>query len=201
MFTGIIQKTGAIETARKTSAGVSFTVRTDDFAKTIKPGDSVAVNGVCLTAETTGENSFVATAVGETLDRTTLGTARAGTRVNLELAATPDTVLGGHIVQGHVDGTGRVKSFIKSGNDRLLSVELPEDVFCYVVPKGSITIDGISLTVASRLPGRVITITVVPFTVDHTIADAYRPGTVVNVEADIIGKYVKEFLAQMQKGS
>jgi riboflavin synthase alpha subunit len=201
VFTGIIQKTGAIESARKTPAGVSFTVRADDFAKTIKPGDSVAVNGVCLTAETAGDTSFVATAVGETLGRTTLGGTRAGARVNLELAATPETALGGHIVQGHVDGTGRVKSFVKSGNDRLLTIELPKEVYDYVVPKGSIAIDGVSLTVASRLPGRIITITVVPFTVEHTIADSYRPGTVVNAEADIIGKYVKEFLTQMQQGS
>jgi len=201
MFTGIIQKTGLIETTRKTSAGVSFTVRADEFVKTISPGDSIAVNGVCLTAETTSGNSFVATAVGETLGRTTLGKMRAGARVNLETAATPDTALGGHLVQGHVDGTGRVKSFVKSGDDRLLSIELPDEVYSYVVPKGSIAIDGISLTVASRLPGRVITITVIPFTVDHTIADTYRPGAVVNVEADIIGKYVKEFLTQMHKGS
>lgn len=200
MFTGIIQETGTIDSARKTTAGVSFTVRAKGFAKTVRPGDSVAVNGVCLTAERTGDDGFVATAVGETLGRTTLGAARAGTRVNLELAATPDTALGGHIVQGHVDGTGRVKSFVRSGNDRLLSIELSEDVYQYTVPKGSIAIDGISLTVASRRPGRIVTITVVPYTVDHTIADGYRPGAIVNVEADIIGKYVKEYLTQMQKG-
>jgi riboflavin synthase len=200
VFTGIIQETGAIESARKTAAGVSFTVRAKGFARTVRPGDSVAVNGVCLTAERTGDDSFVATAVGETLGRTTLGRARAGTRVNLELAATPDTALGGHIVQGHVDGTGRVKSFVRTGNDRLLSIELPEDVYQYTVPKGSIAIDGISLTVAGREPGRIVTITVVPFTVEHTIADGYRPGLVVNVEADIIGKYVKEYLTQMHKG-
>lgn len=198
MFTGIIQKKGTIESARKTTAGVSFTVRADGFATTVKPGDSVAVNGVCLTAESAGDSTFVATAVGETLDRTTLGGTRPGARVNLELAATPETALGGHIVQGHVDGTARVKSFVKSGNDRLLSVELPEEVYQYTVPKGSIAVDGISLTVASRQPGRVIVITVVPFTLEHTIADGYRPGVVVNVEADIIGKYVKEYLARMR---
>ncbi len=200
MFTGIIQKTGSIETAIKTAAGVIFTVRTEGFPRTIQPGDSVAVNGVCLTAERCDKDRFVATAVGETLGRTTLGTARAGTRVNLELAATPDTALGGHIVQGHVDGTGRVKSFIRSGTDRLLAIELPEEVYAYTVPKGSITIDGISLTIASRQAGRTVTITVVPFTLDHTIAASYRPGVVVNVEVDIIGKYVKEYLTQMQKG-
>jgi riboflavin synthase len=200
VFTGIIQETGTVETARKTSAGVSLTVRAAELSRRIQPGDSVAVNGVCLTAERCGERSFVATAVGETLGRTTLGAARAGTRVNLELAATPESALGGHIVQGHVDGTGRVKSFVNTGADWLLAIELPGEVYDYVVPKGSVAIDGISLTVAARKPGRLITITVVPFTLDHTIADSYRAGVVVNVEADIIGKYIKEYLTRMHSG-
>jgi riboflavin synthase len=198
VFTGIIQTIGSIESARRTAAGTSFTIRAGDFGESIRPGDSVAVNGVCLTAERCDADRFTATAVGETLRRSTLGAARAGDRVNLEQAATPDTALGGHLVQGHVDGIGRVKSFVrtgaKAGADWLLSIELPEDVYGYVVPKGSIAIDGISLTVVDQKPGRVITITVVPFTLEHTIADSYGPGTTVNVEADIIGKYVKEYL-------
>jgi riboflavin synthase len=179
-----------------------FDIRASDFAVSIRPGDSVAVNGVCLTAERCDAEGFAATAVGETLRRTTLGGARAGGRVNLEQAATPDTALGGHLVQGHVDGVGRVKSFAragaKAGGDRLLAVELPEDVYGYVVTKGSIAIDGISLTVVDRKPGRIITITVVPFTMEHTIADSYSPGTTVNVEADIIGKYVKQYLQRIK---
>lgn len=202
MFTGIIQEMGAIETARKTADGVSFTIRADGYAEDIQPGDSVAVNGVCLTAETCGDGRFAATAVGETLGRTTLGKARAGDRVNLETAATPTTAMGGHLVQGHVDGIGRVKSFArtggKAGADRLLAIELPQEVYDYVVPKGSITIDGISLTVVEQRPGRVITITIVPFTIERTIAGSYRPGVDVNVEADIIGKYVKEYLERIQ---
>ena len=201
MFTGIIEVIGAIESARRIAAGTAFFIRAAEFADSIRPGDSVAVNGVCLTAERCEANGFNATAVGETLRRTTLGTARAGDRVNLERAATPNTALGGHLVQGHVDGIGRVKSFVRTGTkggaDWLLSIELPEEVYGYVVPKGSIAIDGISLTVVGQKPGRVITITIVPFTIEHTIVDSYRPGTNVNVEADIIGKYVKQYLERI----
>jgi riboflavin synthase len=193
---------GNIQSARRSADGTVFTVRAAGFVDSIRPGDSVAVNGVCLTAERCEADGFTATAVGETLRRTTLGSARAGDRVNLEQAATPDTALGGHLVQGHVDGVGRVKSFARTGAnegaDRLLTIELPETVYGYVVPKGSIAIDGISLTVVDQKPGRIITITVVPFTIERTIAGTYSPGTTVNVEADIIGKYVKEYLGRIK---
>lgn len=202
MFTGIIETIGSVESARRTADGTAFSIGAANFAESIRPGDSVAVNGVCLTAERCEADGFTATAVGETLRCTSLGAARAGDRVNLERAATPDTALGGHLVQGHVDGIGRVKSFVRTGAragaDRLLSIELPEDVYGYVVPKGSIAIDGISLTVVEQKPGRIITITIVPFTVEHTIVDSYGPGTTVNVEADIIGKYVKEYLERIK---
>ena len=202
MFTGIIQTVGSIETTRRTSDGTAFTIRAGNLVGSIRQGDSVAVNGVCLTAERCDAEGFTATAVGETLRRTTLGSARAGEGVNLELAATPDTALGGHIVQGHVDGIGRVRSFLRTGAeagaDRLLSIEIPEDVYGYLVRKGSIAVDGISLTVVELKPGRIVTITIIPFTVEHTIAGSYRPGTTVNIEADIIGKYVKEYLERIK---
>lgn len=198
MFTGIIQQIGTIGTARKTTDGISMTISAAGFTEFLRPGDSVAVNGVCLTAERCDANNFTATAVGETLEKTTLGKLLSGTRVNLEGAATPTTAMGGHLVQGHVDGIGKVKSFVKKGKDRLLTVALPEVVYGYMVPKGSITIDGISLTVVDQLPGRAITITIVPFTLEHTIAGSYRSGSEVNVEVDIIGKYVKHYLNQTQ---
>jgi riboflavin synthase len=198
MFTGIIQQIGTIDTVRKTTDGISMTISAAGLAEFLRPGDSVAVNGVCLTAERCDTYGFTATAVGETLEKTTLGKMRSGTHVNLEGAATPTTAMGGHLVQGHVDGVGKVKSFVKKGKDRLLTVGLPEEVYGYVVPKGSITIDGISLTVVDRRPGRAITITIVPFTLDHTIAGSYRSGSEVNVEVDIIGKYVKHYLNQTQ---
>lgn len=201
MFTGIIETTGVIESGRRTSAGRSFTIRAAGLPASLKPGDSVAVNGVCLTVERCDAATFTATAVGETLSRTTLGNARSGSRVNLERAATPATALGGHIVQGHVDGIGRVRSFEKSGADWLLTIELPKDVYEYVVPKGSVAVDGTSLTVVETKPGNQITITVVPFTMERTLAGTYRPGAEVNVEADIVGKYVKQYLAQMRPGT
>jgi riboflavin synthase len=200
VFTGIVEVIGAIESVRRGVAGTTFAVRADAerFASGLKPGDSVAVNGVCLTVERSGPERFEATAVGETLARTTLGRARAGDRVNLERAATPNTALGGHIVQGHVDGVGRVQSFAKNGLDRLLTVKLPADVYDYVVPKGAIAIDGVSLTVIERQSTLRITITMVPFTLERTIAAFYRSGTEVNVEVDVIGKYVRDYLTRMQ---
>ncbi len=198
MFTGIIRQIGTLGAARKTPDGISMTISAAGFSEFLRPGDSVAVNGVCLTAERCDANNFTATVVGETLEKTTLGKLLSGTRVNLEGAATPTTAMGGHLVQGHVDGIGKIKSFLKKGKDRLLTVALPEVVYGYMVPKGSITIDGISLTVVDRLPGRAITITIVPFTLEHTIAGSYRSGSEVNVEVDIIGKYVKHYLNQTQ---
>lgn len=197
MFTGIVETTGVIESDRRTADGKSFTVRAGGFSGTLKPGDSVAVNGVCLTVERCDAARFTATAVGETLARTTLGKLHAGRRVNLERAATPETALGGHIVQGHVDGIGRVRSFERTASDWLLTVEIPRDVCDYLVPKGSVAIDGISLTIVERKPSSQITITIVPFTLEHSVADTYRPGVEVNVEVDIIGKYVKEYLSRM----
>jgi len=203
VFTGIVEMIGEIEGARRGVAGTVFAVRAgaERFASSLKPGDSVAVNGVCLTVERTGPEHFEATAVGETLTRTTLGRARAGDRVNLERAATPTTALGGHIVQGHVDGVGRVQSFARNGLDRLLTVKLPADVYDYVVPKGAIAIDGVSLTVIERQPALRVTITMVPFTLERTIAAFYRSGTEVNVEVDVIGKYVRDYLTRMQQAA
>jgi riboflavin synthase len=144
---------------------------------------------------------FDVTSVGETLARSTMGSLRAGSRVNLETSATPETALGGHIVQGHVDGVGRVVSFETRGQDRLLTLELPDAVHAIVVDKGSIAVDGVSLTVVERLPASKITITVIPFTLEHTIFDAYRSGDRVNLEADVIGKYVLEYVRRLQPES
>jgi riboflavin synthase len=199
LFTGIVKTVGTIEARTPKAAGATLTLKARGLAGGLALGDSVAVNGVCLTVEEQREDHFGVTAVGETLSRTTLGRLRPGARVNLEPAATPDTALGGHIVQGHVDGVGRVKSFARVGADRLLTVEVPADVHSYLVPKGSIAVDGVSLTIVERKPGNLITITIIPFTLAKTIADGYRPGVEVNVEVDIIGKYVKEYLNRVQE--
>ena len=194
MFTGIIQEIGAVENRREMESGWTFRVRAPRTCRNTSPGDSLAVNGVCQTVETVDGERFEFTAVGETLRRTTMGSLNGSARVNLETAATPVTALGGHLVQGHVDGVGKVASFVQDGMDRMLTVRLPEEAMGLVVAKGSIAIDGISLTIVESKAGSLVTIAVVPFTVDNTIVADYERGTLVNVEADIIGKYVMKYL-------
>ena len=186
---------GKVTARREGGGGATFSVAATDLAGRLSPGDSLAVNGVCLTVERVSGDQVSLTAVGETLRLTTLGGIRTGSAVNLEPAATPDTALGGHIVQGHVDGVGTVETFKREGQDYLLTVKVSDDVFEYVVHKGSITIDGVSLTVIDPKPDRTIRITIIPHTLERTTIGDYRPGTKVNLEADIIGKYVKHYLA------
>ena len=193
MFTGIVQHIGRIEEIR--DAGTSRTIRiaAGEFGAALAEGESIAVNGVCLTVEQSGQGWFEATAVEETLKRTTLGTLRKDARVNMERAATAATLLGGHIVQGHVDGMGRVVAFSgHSAGDRTLTIEVPEDVHDLCADKGSITVDGISLTVARKREERRIDIAIVPYTLEKTIAGEYGPGRLVNLEADVIARYVRE---------
>ncbi len=194
MFTGIIQAIGTLVGRRATTSGVRFDFSAPGFSEELSPGDSVSVSGVCLTVEAVDTGLFVTTSVGETLRRTTLRDLVVGGRVNLERAATPSTALGGHFVQGHVDGVGRVISFARTDQDRLLSVRLPRDVFRLSVPKGSIAIDGVSLTVVEKRSPDIAVIAIVPFTLEHTVIGEYRAGRRVNVEADIIGKYIAEYI-------
>ncbi len=201
MFTGIIETVGTVRGRRPHGDGVTIDIDGGELASGLKPGDSVSINGVCHTVERRDGTVFAVTSVGETLKRTTMGDVRSGVRVNLEAPATPDTALGGHIVQGHVDGVGRVVSFVQAGQDRLLTLELSDDVYDIVVDQGSIAIDGVSLTVVKRLAAGRITITIIPFTLERTILDGYRAGTHVNLEADVIGKYVLEYVRRFQPES
>jgi riboflavin synthase len=207
MFTGIIQETGTLEKRATTPDGVRFAVVARDLSKRLKPGDSVAVNGVCQTVETAVGDTFTFTAVAETLRRTTLGSVDSAIAVNLERAATPETALGGHIVQGHVDGVGRVETFetIQRGDrpgmaDRLLTIWLPAELASGVVEKGSIAIDGVSLTVAGVTGDGRVTIAIVPYTMEKTVVGNYMMGTPVNIETDILGKYVKQYLMSVYGG-
>jgi riboflavin synthase len=201
MFTGIIESMGTVRSATRIAAGTKFVIDGGALAAALQPGDSVSINGTCHTVESQSGTRFEVTSVGETLARTTMGELRSGSRVNLEASATPQTALGGHIVQGHVDGVGRVVSFVEAGQDRLLTLELPRDVYDIIVNKGSIAIDGVSLTVVERLPQNRITITIIPFTLEHTTMGSYRAGTRVNLEADVIGKYVLEYVRRLQPES
>ena len=192
MFTGIVQHTSRIEDVREHETARTFRISTGEE---YGDGESISVNGVCLTVESSGDGWFEATAVEETLKRTTLGTLRKESRVNIERAATLATLFGGHIVQGHVDGTGRVVAFTGSGvGDRTLTIEVPEEVHDLCADKGSITVDGTSLTVARKLDHRRIEIAIVPYTLEKTVAGEYGPGRVVNLEADVIARYVREQL-------
>jgi riboflavin synthase alpha subunit len=201
MFTGIIQTMGTVKRRKAGRSGVTFAVDGGALAGGLEPGDSVSINGACHTVERLDGSVFEVTSVGETLRVTTMGELRVGSRVNLEPSARADTALGGHIVQGHVDGVGRVVSFAQVGEDRLLTLDLPGEVDSVVVDKGSVAVDGVSLTVVERLPGKRITITIIPFTLEHTVIGAYRAGTRVNLEADIIGKYVLEYVRRLQPES
>ncbi len=196
MFTGIIKEIGTIESRRDTPQGRSFVVAATATCGRLARGDSVAVNGVCQTVEMVDGERFGFTAVGETLRRTTLDSLTSPARVNLETAATPVTALGGHLVQGHVDGVASVESFVWDGEDRLLSVRVPDGIADLTVEKGSIAIDGVSLTVIESA-NNLITITIIPFTLENTIVGDYESGTRVNVEADIVGKYVMEYLRRI----
>jgi riboflavin synthase len=196
MFTGLVQGLGRIERTVPSDDGVVLTV-SSPLAGELSEGDSVAVNGVCLTATAVNGGSFSAEVMNETLSRTSLGGAAAGAgagaTVNLELPLRPSDRLGGHIVQGHVDGVGTVVSVAEDGFARRVTVEAGEDVLRYLVEKGSITIDGVSLTVAG-LDDRSFTVSLIPETLTRTNLDGAEPGTKVNLEVDVLAKYVERLM-------
>jgi len=191
MFTGIISEVGAVAAY---AGGKRLRVRCDRAAAALALGGSIAVDGACLTAVATGAGFFEADVSSETAARTTLGELRPGDAVNLELPVAAGAPLGGHIVQGHVDGVGRVKALERDGAGRVLRVALPAGLEAFVVAKGSLAVAGISLTVAAVADGDV-TVAVVPYTYENTTLRRRRPGDGVNVEVDILAKYVARFLA------
>lgn len=189
MFSGIVERVGRVEGIERAPDGGTRLLIRCDFAKAPSPGASVAVNGVCLTVERAEEGLLHMTAVPETLRRTTLGTLRSGARVNLERALRVGDEIGGHWVQGHVDATARVRSVRRTGADVLVSVEIAEPLRPYVAVKGSITLDGVSLTVAG-LDEPCAVVALVPYTLEHTIASDYEEGSNVNLEVDLIARYL-----------
>ncbi len=200
MFTGLVQETGRIEGIRRLRAKAGgvltrITVAAKEVPRELKTGDSVAVSGVCLTAVETCKKHFCADLAEETLRRTSLGNLSKGSLVNLELPARPQDRLGGHIVQGHVDGTGKLVRVqqIDDREDRRLIVELPADLQRYVVPQGSIAIEGISLTVA-KLEGARLEIAIIPHTYEATNLRALRQGDLINIEVDILAKYAEKMM-------
>ena len=193
MFTGLIADLGEIVDLERTAEGVRLTVRSP-LASELSEGDSVAVNGVCLTATSVGEDGFAAEVMNESLRLTSLAEARPGSPVNLELPLRPTDRLGGHVVQGHVDGTGRISAVTPDGFARRVEIEAPADVLRYVVRKGSITVDGISLTVAA-LGDQSFTVSLIPETLERTNLGQAEVGAIVNLEVDVLAKYVERLVA------
>ena len=194
MFTGIIEELGRVRSVERRGEGVRMTVEARVVTEGTGEGDSIAVNGVCLTALEVRADSFAADGSRETLQRSTLGALRAGSPVNLERAVTPTTRLGGHIVQGHVDARGRFLSAEEHGGSWTVRVAYPKEVARYLVFKGSVAVEGISLTVAA-LADEHFEIAVIPKTWNMTNLSVLRPGDSVNIEADIIAKYVERILS------
>jgi riboflavin synthase len=194
MFTGIIQATGTIEHVESRGGDCRLRVGTGKLdLRDVQPGDSIAVNGVCLTAVESSGASFVADVSGETLSKTTLGEWRAGRRVNLEKALTPTTRLGGHLVSGHVDGVGRVTGRDQDARSVRFRIEAPMALARYIAAKGSVCVDGVSLTV-NVVDGACFDLNIVPHTLAETILDDWQPGTPVNLEVDLIARYLERLL-------
>ena len=198
MFTGIIEEVGKIAAVRDLGGGRRLTIEAK-MAPELRPDQSVAVNGVCQTVVAVEANTFDVVAVEETLRKTTFGALAAGRPVNLERAMQPTGRLDGHFVQGHVDATGTVIAVEKEQTNWLYRVRFDAQFAPYLIPVGSITLDGISLTVA-RLDETELTVAIIPHTYDHTIVSTWQPGTRVNLEFDMIGKYVVGFLARQSGG-
>ena len=194
MFTGLVQDLGQIVGVERSIDGVRLSVAST-LTGELANGDSVAVNGVCLTATAVDGGSFVAEVMNETLSRSSLRDAAAGSEVNLELALRASDRLGGHIVQGHVDGVGTVLALSDDGFARRVEIEAPKEVLRYVVEKGSIAVDGISLTVTG-LGETSFNVSLIPETLERTNLGHAAPGTTVNLEVDVLAKYVEKLLAR-----
>ena len=193
MFTGIIEELGSVRSLVKTDGGAQIEISAKVVTERTADGDSIAVNGVCLTALNVTDDGFSADVSQETLDRSTLGSLNVGSRVNLERAVTPSTRLGGHIVQGHVDGRGKFISALESGGFWTVSIGFPAELARYFVYKGSVSVEGISLTIA-KLNEADFEIAVIPKTWELTNLSSLDPGDAVNLEVDVIAKYVERMM-------
>jgi riboflavin synthase len=196
MFTGIVREQGVVAALEEDGGGVRLRLEAPATAADVRVGDSVSVNGACLTAVEVAGGALTFQAVPETLRRTSLGRLAPGARVNVEAALRAGDPLGGHYVQGHVDGVGRVRSVASEGEGARLWVDAPADVLRYCVEKGSVTVEGVSLTVA-ELDGEGFAVALVPHTLAQTTLGALRPGDDVNLEADVLAKYVERLLGRV----
>jgi riboflavin synthase len=192
VFTGLIQDLGTVAGVRRSDDGALLTIESA-LARELRAGDSVAINGVCLTATEAGDNRFAAQVMNETLERSSLRGIDEGAVVNLELPLRAADRLGGHVVQGHVDGVGSVVDLRDDGFSRRVTIEAPEDLLRYVVAKGSIAVDGVSLTVAA-LDDSAFAVALIPETLQRTNLGNAEVGTPVNLEVDVLAKYVEKLV-------
>ncbi|MDO5147457.1 MAG: riboflavin synthase [Eubacteriales bacterium] len=193
MFTGIIEEVGEIKSIKMGANSAVITIQAKKIMEDIHLGDSIAMNGVCLTVTSFDRNSYSVDVMHETLRRTNLGKLKSGSRVNLERAMAADGRFGGHIVAGHVDDPGTIIAMEKDDNAIWITITTTPAVLRYIVEKGSITIDGISLTVA-RVDDKSFAVSVIPHTGEHTTLLDKKPGDTVNLETDMVGKYVEKLL-------
>ena len=195
MFTGLVSELGSITTITRGESSAVFTIKAPQSVSGLSVGDSIAVNGVCLTATSLTADSFTADVMVQTLNLTSLSQVEAGSQVNLELAAKMDMRMGGHIVQGHVDGVATVLQLAPGEKWAQFDITVPAELMKYVVAQGSITLDGVSLTVGSFEDGsNLVTVWLIPETLAKTNLGGKKPGDLVNVEVDILAKYVERLM-------
>lgn len=193
MFTGLIQEVGTIQSITTNAEGKEFIIRAPGLIKEIAIDDSVATNGVCLTATKIQNDTFKVQAVHMTLEKTSIGYLKTGDKVNLELSLRPQDRLGGHFVQGHVNALGKILKIATTGNNWEIEVSFPKDLRKYMISEGSICLDGISLTIA-RLTDSSLTVAIIPHTLEKTSLSSKKVGDVLNLEVDMIAKYIENFL-------
>ena len=198
MFSGIVEEMGVVKSLVPGLAGARLSILAGIVLKDLQLGESVSVSGACLTAAEVGETDFAVDVSVETLGVTTLGTLTAGAAVNLERALKLNDRLGGHLVTGHVDGTGILRERMQTGNTLLLTLEVPAPILRYCIPKGSITVDGVSLTINS-VSENGVSVAIIPHTAKVTTLGIKQPGDAVNLESDLIGKYVERLLQSSGK--
>lgn len=200
MFTGIIEELGTVMKLEQQGVSGRITIEADKVLERTKLGDSIAVNGVCLTVTDLNKNSFCADVMAETLRRSTLGVLKKGSKVNLERAMAADGRFGGHMVSGHIDGTGELVKICPEGTAVWYTIEASSNILDGIVEKGSIAIDGISLTVAD-INDKDFSVSIIPHTGANTTLSLKKQGDIVNLENDVVGKYVQKFLGKKKEKS
>ncbi|MDP2895860.1 MAG: riboflavin synthase [bacterium] len=198
MFTGIVEEIGKVVSLQTSGAGGRLVLEAEKVLEGTQLGDSILVNGACLTVSSLSGGRITMDLLGETLSKTNLGSLRRGDIVNLERSLTPQSRLGGHFVLGHVDGTGTITRFEKSGEDMVLEIEAEEEIVKRLAPKGSVAVDGMSLTVVSVVNRR-FTVHIIPHTLSFTNLRERKPGDKVNIEVDVFARYLYDFLSRAGK--